>query len=1495
MTLANPAGLLFLLAAIPVIALHMLKPRRAEVSVSSAMLWEDETVGATAAKPWQRIPPTLLLLLQLLLVALGALLLANPVVETETGLAEHTVVVLDTSASMGAIDGSPDRLESAKDRAIELIDGLPQQGRVSLVTAGPTPRVRVSATTDYDAFASAVRAVRLTDGPADLRSAMTLADGLETPDAQLGIVLISDGAHSPVELAALPDGVTHELVGSSDVNHAVTSLDVVRTDDGLVATVVAEVTGGAGVTVPLRLDVDDITRAVLDISIEPGTPTSIDVPLPDGEQVIARLGGDDLLAIDNTAYAVTRSRVDVALSIHGEADPFITALLDVLPGIEVVDPEIETPEVTLFIGEAVPDDITRPFLAIAPAGGAPGVTVTGEVEQPVVTLVRSADPLLSGLDLTRLRIVSAQQIDAPTGEVLLAAEGAPLLIRGSSGGVPFLYLAFEPSESTLPVELAFPVLGSRILEELSGAVTVPATLQVGDPITPPAGRDVVVVSPNGTVRERAAGSGAITTDRPGFWTITPAGGAERTIAVSLGPSEGRIDPLPVAPTDPRPLRPGEEPPTSGQSWRWLVAVLAIVIGVAEWASSRRRRGVPDWQWRTASGLRIAAVLFLIAALLGATLPIGGNDVATVFVLDRSDSVGRLGATNGLNASQAAADAASDDAKLGVVVAGDGARIEQLLVPVDQVTSLSASTIDGDRSDLAAGLRLASALLPDDTKRRVVIVSDGRATSGDAEAEALQLGERGIPVDYILLEPASGADAAVLGINAPSQVDEGAQLPIEVVVESTIAQPGRVTLRRDGEPVATADVALTVGTNRVNFSIDPTDTGLATFTATIDTPGDVRAENDTARTTVDVAGPAEVLIAEGTPASGQALASALRSSGVEVEVISASQLPQLEQLIAYDSTILVDVSVNQLTDQQIDDLATATRQLGRGLVTVGGPQSYGMGAYRDSALEEVLPVISDVLDPQRRRDVAQVMALDTSESMGECHCAEGFTDTSRLDGGVTKTAIARAGAARAIANLAANDEVGVLAVDTQERWLIDLQKLPADEVIDAGLAQATPSGNTDLSNTLPAAADALRASNAGLKHIILFTDGFTSDTSLQRMVIQAAEIRADGITISVVATGEGAAAQLAPIAEAGGGRFYPGRDLTRIPEILVQESVLASRQFINEGEYLPIVTDTSPVVDALSESPPLLGFVATTAKPTSRTLLRIGPEEDPLLSTWQVGLGRATSWTSDANPRWSQFWVDWAGYADFWSTLVRDTFPVQTTGSVRTIVDGDTLRVRAEVDQGQGRVEATVSGPDGSLSSVRLREVSPGVFEGTAAADSAGTYAVAVSSQANGEDSPIGASLASVSYAAEYRPGPADEAVLRRLSEASGGRGAIEANQAFDTDGLEAGRRKIPLTTWLLLGTVLAWLLAVIFSRLWLSGKREVLAQTWSETPTTAASTTKPGSISGRRRGKHDDQSVDSPAAGDVESAPADVSPPAAPASSATVNELLRSRREKRPD
>ena len=106
MTLANPAGLALLVLAVPIVLLHVLRPRRRPVTVSSTLLWR-RLERPVAALPWQRLRWSLLLLAQLLAVALLALAVARPERTEAAPLAEHTVFVIDVLGSMSATDGSP--------------------------------------------------------------------------------------------------------------------------------------------------------------------------------------------------------------------------------------------------------------------------------------------------------------------------------------------------------------------------------------------------------------------------------------------------------------------------------------------------------------------------------------------------------------------------------------------------------------------------------------------------------------------------------------------------------------------------------------------------------------------------------------------------------------------------------------------------------------------------------------------------------------------------------------------------------------------------------------------------------------------------------------------------------------------------------------------------------------------------------------------------------------------------------------------------------------------------------------------------------------------------------------------------------------------------------------------------------------------------------------------------------------------------------------------
>jgi Mg-chelatase subunit ChlD len=1162
------------------------------------------------------------------------------------------------------------------------------------------------------------------------------------------------------------------------------------------------------------------------VELGDGAVVEVAADVPAGERVEAFLEGEDGLDLDDHAYATAPPVQDLAVAVIGEPDPFLDVLLDSLPGVTrtAVDTPAAAPDADVVVLNQVPvpDGLTTAYWAIAPPGGSTEVTVTGEVELPAVTLVDSRDQLLADIDLSELAIASSQRIDGPLATELVGAESTPLLVRGEDAGTPFVYQAFAIGQSNLPVQLGFPVLGDRILRELSGPATTGTSLTVGDRLSVDGSAAVEIRRPGGAIVERPAGSGPTVADRAGFWTITADAAEPIVVAVNPVDPESRIavvESLPV----PEPTRPAGEEPGGVESQRsvliWVVVPLLAVIGLEAWMS-RRRLGVSRRQWHLALAGRAVIVALLLASLLGLAVDRSSDRVATVFLLDASDSLGEGGEVAGLSWIEEAASRQPDGSLAGLAVFGGDAQIETMMSD-DLSVSRPAVQIDPSRTDLAGALRLASAILPTDARRRVVLVSDGRATEGDLGREAERLAEDGVVVEFHAVGRSGGSDVAVADLQVPSEAREGEQIDVVATLEATDAGPARVDLLRDGVQVDGRTVELEQGRNQVSFTTVAEGSGVVRYQVRVRAGGDAISENDVGFAATRIDGPAKVLVVEGRPEGGATLVAALGAAGITVETVAANEVPPLEELAGMSSVVLVDVDARTLAPEHVAALVAATRDLGRGLVTVGGTQSYGLGGYRGTELEEILPVESEILDPERKQTVAEVLAIDTSGSMGACHCADGnngvINGNSMVQGGVNKTDISRAGAARAIEALSEVDEVGVLAVDTEERWVIDLQQLPAEQVVTSGLRELQPTGShTDLSRSLEASATALRDSDAALKHIILFTDGFTAPGALDGLATEAGALLEEGITVSVVATGEGAAEQLGAIAEAGGGRFYPGRDLQQIPEIIAEEAVLASRDYLQEGQFVPERTSTADLVATLTEVPPVLGYVATTSRPLATTHLRVGEEADPLLASWQVGLGRATSWTSDLD-RWGQQWASWPGFVDFWAGVVKDTYPTgEDAGAIRASIDGDRLTVEVEAadafpDGATG--SARIVQPDGEVVEIPLTRSEGNRFTGEAVVTGAGSYSLAATVGTADAVALAGTALASQSYSAEYLPGEIDAESLRTVSERTGGRGAIEPAQAFDRDELTAGVRSIPLAGWFLLLAALCWPIAVALSRL----------------------------------------------------------------------------------
>ena len=1425
MTLLLPAGLLALGLAVPIVLLHMLTPRRPPTPVSSLLHWDGLRHSITAAEPWQKLRWSLLLVLQILAVILFALALARPATVEIAELAEHTVFIVDASGSMAAIDGSPDRLASAVDQAKALRNEIPDSGAASLVVVSAHPTTLVSHSDDTDEFERAIDTIRTTAGGADYEAAFALAESLVLPERPTGFVLISDGQLDDVEQKLAPLGTRFIPVGETDTNRAVTSLAVNAGPGGLQALVTVASTGGPDATQTLRLDVDGITVLSRQIDIPKGQVFEDTFELPAGTRVAVFLDGEDLLAYDNQRYIGAPVLGALKARIHGGDTFFVDQLLSAIPDVDTDVGLAEEVDFEVYVGVPIPAEPPAPFLAIDVPGGAPGVRPAGRVDNPIPTLV-ATDPLLKDIDVSRIAIADSQLLQITSGEVLLGAPGAPLIVRGETDGLPFFYVAFTLEQSNLPISVAFPIIGARMVGALASADGVADALTVGDPV-PIGATGGTVTDPLGTQIVVSIGDSEPIADRAGFWVVQREG--EDALDVAVNPDTSESDLLAVE------QLPGIRPAPVGETQEsgmatiarsllpWILSALLLLLAI-EFYFSFRSRGVSPRQWRWGVAARVVIVSLIVLALVNPIFTTRSDDVTAVFVVDVSASLGN--STETARAWVESAMTEAGDGEWAVVEFGGDARVGS---PLGNSPYRAARGVDNEATNIARGLRLGESVLTGKTKQRLVLVSDGRANTGDLQAEVDRLKALGVVVDVHTVSGEDRTDAAVAGIDMPNTVNKGETFDATVEVVSTISGRVEVELKDSSGVLVTKTVDVEPGVNFVMFSVEAGEPGLQHLSAEVSMSGDAVSENDTTRSAVEVKGPASVMVVEGEEDGGRVIAETLESKDLVVVRIQVEDLPGLEEMSVHQGIVLLDVSARDLSDEKMASLGTFVRDLGRGLVTVGGTHSYGLGGYRDTPLEALLPLDSEATDAKREAEVAEVLLIDTSESMGACHCDE--SGNGGEEGGVNKTDISKAAAVRAIEALGGGDEVGLLAFSGTSKWVIPLQEFPSRETIDEGVSSLRPFGETRIVPALRKAADALRESDKEIKHIILFTDGFTVELEIGAefvgdpfqgdLVEEVRKLAEEGITVSVVGTGEGALPALEEVAEVGQGRFYPGRDLDEIPEIFVKEARIASRSFINEGEYYPTVTSTAVAVRDLGSSPAVLGFVATSPKPTADIQLQVGEFADPLLASWRVGLGKVTSWTSDGGDKWSAQWAGWDGFADFWSNVVRDTFPLAGSEGqrVEARIADELMTITLEGAEAWApgtEPIARVSYPDGTSEVIRLDRSSDFEFSTVVPARHGGTYAVGVSVDRGDGENVVMSAIASRSFAAEFLPGEPDPDLLASVSTNTGGRGEITAAEAFDPEGLEEGTTTRTFRWWYLLIAALLWPLDVALRRLRLS-------------------------------------------------------------------------------
>lgn len=818
---------------------------------------------------------------------------------------------------------------------------------------------------------------------------------------------------------------------------------------------------------------------------------------------------------------------------------------------------------------------------------------------------------------------------------------------------------------------------------------------------------------------------------------------------------------------------------------------------------------------------IACALSVIGVELGSRL----DRLTVIVAVDRSRSIDLVpNAESRLQRElQLAEQGMRDGDRIASLAFAADAVLESPLRERQQPPSIQRAPLGRDGTDLGAAIRRALSEVPPDSAARIVLLSDGVSTRGDALGEAALAAAAGVRVDAVPLDQRRLRDIRVVAVSAGGRASVGEAIDLRVVTSSEVEADIELRIYRDGQLLRKGDVRIAAGEDVVHLRELAGEPGLHRYDVELtakDPALDEAVEDNQGSTFVRVTGEATALVLERDRALAAPLVRALESAAFQVRSGDATQVPAgAAGFAVYDLVVLSDISASELAPEQIAALAAYVRDLGGGLLLMGGERSLGPGGYGKTPLEEVSPVSFDVKQERRRASLAEVIAVDISGSMGAP-----VGSRNKLD-------LANEAAVRSMELLGAGDRLGVAHVDTAVTWTIPLGPITDREAMSKAVRGVQPGGGgiyVDLA--LQAGYQALAKENVQLKHLLLFADGSDAEERTKAFSL-VSSAKARGVTTSVVALGSGPdVPDLERMSKLGDGRFYLIEDATRLPAVFAQETVLASRSAINEVTFRATPASASPVLRGveLGEAPELTGYVVTVPKGRAQVTL-VGPEGDPLLASWSIGIGRAAVFTSDFKDRWGRAWTSWGGAERLFGQLARDLARRADNPRVRLEADtsGGELRLRASVTDERGRTEslrrlvAKVTAPDGSTSSIPLDAVGPGLYSGTLGTSRPGAYVASlIDEQTQALEATTGAVL---TLGDELRPTGTDRGTLRRITEQSGGKLRDTLAGIFlDRDAERFAY--FPLAPWLLSTAALGLLLSVASRRL---SVPEVLERAWA--------------------------------------------------------------------
>ena len=519
MILHSPWGLMALLAVPVIIILYLLKQKHEDYIISSVYLWQNALQDIEANAPWQKLKKNILMFLQIAAVILLALLLAEPAIKMYNNNSESVMLVIDCSLSMQSTDIKPNRFEAAKKDAINLVESCNSNTKFTLIVSGSTPHIVLSQTNDKDRVIQEIQNLKVSDTAQDLEGTVELVNSLLLENSGIQINWFGDGAN-PLSVSS-SDDISGSYISSDDIryhlynrngeNYAVTLLSQRKLQNSQEITVLSRIANFS--QKDAELDVSLYTDGELfdarRIKVEAGKSENIYwTKVPElTSRLECRIDTEDILDKDNSAGLMVYSNKVRKVLLASDGNIFLEKVLNLMPDVELYRTDTEDMyelkgyDLYIFDGnlpEQLPDDghiiLFNPpqneYFSLA------GVSEYAEIRGTKHKIYNNLEDDIS------FNALKTDLYHLPQwGNPLMENNEGIVAFEGYLDKNRLIVFGFDLHETNLPVQPFFPVIMTRVVQELlPGGLNEISAVNAGDLINlsiDPEAREVFVIAPDG--------------------------------------------------------------------------------------------------------------------------------------------------------------------------------------------------------------------------------------------------------------------------------------------------------------------------------------------------------------------------------------------------------------------------------------------------------------------------------------------------------------------------------------------------------------------------------------------------------------------------------------------------------------------------------------------------------------------------------------------------------------------------------------------------------------------------------------------------------------------------------------------------------------------------------------------------------------------------------------------------------------------------------------